>query len=202
MEYKKNKIIIIIGVTFFLALTVAAYVMGYKRTKKIAVDFSIEKLETETREPKYKVMPAALSNYICDLSAELKIDSDLVVAILMVENPEFNPDAIHKNDNGTVDLGLFQLNDKYLWTTFKDDYWFDNVELDPFNWKHNTYIALHLMADLHKEFKVQDDAIMAYNGGRGAVMNETIKPGTVVYLREVKNNYMLLKNCEKESESK
>lgn len=78
----------------------------------------------------------------------------------------------------------------------KKDYWFDNVELDPFNWKHNTYIALHLMADLQKEFKVQEDAIMAYNGGRGAVMNGTIKPSTYEYLRKVKNNLILLKGDE------
>ena len=200
---KRIKKMICVSAAVTLVVTsgcVTSYFIGQKNGRRIAVDFSLEELEKDNREPKYKFIPAALSNYICDLSAELELDSDLVLAHLLVENPEFNPDAIHKNDNGTVDLGLFQLNDKYLWTTFKNDYWFDNVELDPFNWKHNTYIALHLMADLHKEFKVQDDAIMAYNGGRGAVMNGTIKPGTVVYLREVKNNYMLLKNCERESE--
>ena len=141
-------------------------------------------------------MPSALSNYICDLCDGLNIDSDLAVSHLLVENPNFNPDAIHKNENGTIDVGMFQLNDRYLWTTFKKDYWFDNVELDPFNWKHNTYIALHLMADLQKEFKVQDDAIMAYNGGRGAVMNGTVKPGTYEYLSKVKNNLILLKGVE------
>lgn len=195
MEYKKNKIIIIIGVTFFLALTVAAYLMGYKRTKKIAVDFSIEKLETDIREPKYKVMPAALSNYICDLSAELKIDSDLVVAILMVENPEFNPDAISRpNQNGTLDLGMFQLNDYYLWTEFKEDYWFENIDLNPFNWKHNTYIAMHHIKYLQDKFKVQDDVILAYNGGKSAVMNGTVKPSTYNYLKKVQNNIFLLKD--------
>ena len=201
MKRFKNLLCVSAAVTLVVTSgCVTSYFIGQKNGRRIAVDFSLEELEKDNREPKYKFIPAALSNYICDLSAELELDSDLVLAHLLVENPEFNPDAIHKNDNGTVDLGLFQLNDKYLWTTFKNDYWFDNVELDPFNWKHNTYIALHLMADLHKEFKVQDDAIMAYNGGRGAVMNGTIKPGTVVYLREVKNNYMLLKNCERESE--
>ena len=37
------------------------------------------------------------------------------------------------------------------------------------------------MADLHKEFKVQDDVILAYNGGKGAVMNGTVKPSTYIY---------------------
>lgn len=194
MEYKKIKIIITIGVTFSLALSIAAYLLGYTRTKKIAVDFSIEKLETDIREPKYKVMPAALSNYICDLSAELKIDSDLVVAILMVENPEFNPDAISRpNQNGTLDLGMFQLNDYYLWTEFKEDYWFENIDLNPFNWKHNTYIAMHHIKYLQDKFKVQDDVILAYNGGKSAVMNGTVKPSTYNYLKKVQNNIFLLK---------
>lgn len=194
MEYKKIKIIITIGVIFSLALSIVAYLLGYTRTKKIAVDFSIEKLETDIREPKYKVMPAALSNYICDLSAELKLDSDLVVAILMVENPEFNPDAISKpNQNGTLDLGMFQLNDYYLWTEFKEDYWFENIDLNPFNWKHNTYIAMHHIKYLQDKFKVQDDVILAYNGGKGAVMNGTVKPSTYNYLKKVQNNLFLLK---------
>lgn len=195
MINRNQKIIIFSSVVVFLitCLSILSFIAGTKHSKKIAVDFSIEELETDIREPKYKMLPAALSNYICALCDGLKLDSDLVVAHLLVENPEFNPDAIHKNDNGTVDLGLFQLNDRYLWTTFKDDYWFDNVELDPFNWKHNTYIALHLMADLHKEFKVQDDAIMAYNGGKGAVMNGTVKPSTYNYLKKVQNNLFLLK---------
>lgn len=171
-----------------------SYFIGQKNGRRIAVDFSIEELETDTREPKYKMLPAALSNYICDLSAELELDSDLVVAILMVENPEFNPDAISRpNQNGTLDLGMFQLNDYYLWTEFKNDYWFENIELNPFNWKHNTYIAIHHINYLQDKFKVQDDVILAYNGGKGAVMNGTVKPSTYNYLKKVQNNLFLLK---------
>lgn len=198
---KKKTLISIAFLVLILALCSASFAMGFllNRSKK-SYDFRKVITIPKSENPKYKFLEPELSDYICALCDGLNLDSDLAVAHLMRENPGFNPDAIHKNDNGTVDLGLFQLNDKYLWTTFKDDYWFDNVELDPFNWKHNTYIALHLMADLHKEFKVQDDAIMAYNGGRGAVMNGTVKPETITYLREVKNNYMLLKSCDRESE--
>lgn len=183
-----------------ISISAASFTIGYKIShRKKSYDFNNVVFIPKTENPKYTFLEPEISDYICALCDGLKLDSDLVVAHLLVENPDFNPDAIHRNDNGTVDLGLFQLNDKYLWTTFRNDYWFDNVELDPFNWKHNTYIALHLMAELHKEFKVQDDAIMAYNGGRGAVMNGTVKPATYEYLRKVNNNYMLLKNCEKES---
>lgn len=191
---KEKRLLLILIIVIDLAVAAASFTLGFKlnRSKK-SYDFNKVIFIPETENPKYTFLEPELSNYICALCDGLKLDPDLAVAHLLVENPEFNPDAMHKNDNGTVDLGLFQLNDKYLWTTFRNDYWFDNVDLDPFNWKHNTYIALHLMADLHKEFKVQDDAIMAYNGGRGAVMNGTVKPNTYDYLRKVQNNLFLLK---------
>ncbi len=195
---KRIKKLICFSAAVILIVTsgcLSSYFIGQKNGRRIAVDFSLEELEQDNREPKYKFIPAALSNYICDLSAELELDSDLVVAILMVENPEFNPDAISRpNQNGTLDLGMFQLNDYYLWTEFKNDYWFENIELNPFNWKHNTYIALHHLKYLQDKFKVQDDVILAYNGGKGAVMNGTVKPSTYNYLKKVENNLFLLKN--------
>ena len=191
---KEKKLIIVLFLIIDILISAASFSLGFKlnRSKK-SYDFNKVIFISEVENPKYTFLEPEISNYICALCDGLKLDSDLAVAHLLVENPEFNTDAIHKNDNGTVDLGLFQLNDRYLWTTFKNDYWFDNIELDPFNWKHNTYIALHLIADLHKEFKIQDDAIMAYNGSRGAVMNGTIKPGTYEYLKKVQNNLILLK---------
>lgn len=194
-----NKKYLFIGCFIFLVLSlcVASFSLGFilNRSKK-SYDFNNVVFIPKSENPKYTFLEPEISDYICALCDGLKLDSDLVVAHLLVENPEFNPDAIHKNDNGTVDIGLFQLNDRYIWTEFREKYWFDNVELDPFNWKHNTYVALHLMADLQKEFKVQDDAIMAYNGGRGAVMNGFVKPGTYDYLKKVQNNLFLLKGGE------
>lgn len=190
--------LILLVLVIIAALGVICYVAGTKHASRCAVDFTIENFTIDEREPKYKMLPKELSNYICDLSAELELDPDLVVAILMRENPEFNPEATHRNDNGTIDVGMFQLNDYYLWTEFKSDYWFDNIELNPFNWKHNTYIALHHLKYLQDKFKVQDDVIMAYNGGKGAVMNGTVKPSTFNYLANVKNNLFLLKGGSNE----
>lgn len=187
--------IIVLSVVLLGALIVTAYLAGSKHQKRVAVDFSITEVVEDT-EHQYQFLNKQISDYICQLSSELDIDSDLVVAILMCENPEFNPEATHRNDNGTIDVGMFQLNDYYLWTTFKRDYWFDNIELDPFNWKHNSYIAIHHIKELQNQLKVQDDVIMAYNGGKGAVMNGTVKPSTKVYLAKVKNNLFLLKGGE------
>jgi len=195
MTEKHDKIggIIIYGIIILVGLVCAAYFIGTKHGKKIAVDFNCNE-PVVSEETKYKFLGDDISNYICELSSELELDSDLVVAILMVENPEFDKDAAHKNENGTIDVGLFQLNDKYLWSTFKKNYWFSNIELDPFNWKHNSYIALHHIQFLQQKIKVSDDVIMAYNCGEGAVMNGSIPPSTYVYLAKVKNNIWLLKN--------
>ncbi len=193
-----NKKIKIALVCLFAAMAITSmllcYLLGRNRAKRIAVDFSLEEITTDETEPRYKHIPRQYSDYICSLCDELGIDSDLAVSILMVENPEYNPEAISKpNTNGTLDLGLFQLNDYYLWTTFKTRYWFDNIELNPFNYKHNIYIALHHLKYLQDKLKVEDDVIMAYNGGEGNVMNGTVKPGTMNYLAKVKNNLYLLR---------
>lgn len=188
----------VLAIAIFIICCMWSYIAGTKKVKEvpIAVDFTLPD-ETTTEEPHcYQFLNKALSDYICDLSAELDINPNLVVSILMVENPEFNQEAIHRNENGTIDCGLFQLNDRYVWTTFKAAYWFDNIELDPFNWKHNAYIAMHHIKALQDQLKLQDEVIMAYNCGIGAVMNETVPAATKVYLAKVKNNMVLLKVAE------
>ena len=191
----KNKLYIIITVSAVLFLLIAAYILGTAHEKRIAVNFETEEVQTE--EPhRYQFMPKEISDYICSLCEELEVDSDLAVSHLMTENPELDVDAVHLNINGTVDCGLWQLNDRYLWTSFKDAYWFENVELNPFNWKHNTYIAVHHIAYLQKKLKVTDDAIMAYNCGIAAVMSGDIPDSTKVYLKKVKTNLFLLKRGE------
>jgi len=193
---KRSKIILtsLMGI-LLVALMIACYLLGSKRAKIIAIDLSLEEPTFDEREPKYKFMPKEFSNYICDLCDGLGDDSDLDVSILMMENPKFDPMAIHVNDNGTVDLFLWQMNDRYLWTTFKDRYWkFENVEFNPANWKHSTYVAVHHIHYLKEKLGVEDDIIMAYNCGETKVMSGNIPQSTLnVYLPEVKNNLYLLR---------
>jgi hypothetical protein len=168
-----------------------------KQKSKLIIHINFEDTEIQEKiiESKYDFMPAEISNYICVLSDELQLDSDLVVAILMNENPTFNAEATNRNKNGTTDCGLFQLNDRYIWTDFVPDYWFDiGVEFNPYNWKHNTFIALHHIQYLSDKLKVFDDVVMAYNCGIGAVMNNNVPEITKIYLSKVKNNFNLLKN--------
>lgn len=143
----------------------------------------------------YSFMPKELSDYIVELSYVLKLDPDLCASILMQENPDFNANATHNNSNGTIDIGLWQLNDRYLWSVFYKEYWtFNDIEFNPFNWKNNTYIALNHIKQLENSHKTFDDTIMAYNCGSGAVINHEIPETTRRYLANVKNNYQILKS--------
>lgn len=193
--FKTSADVVVTGfiICFFLGLFVGGGVSLCKPRKIVYVDFLKEDLTKPTTEHKYNFLPAELSNYIVRMCNELEVDSDLAVAILMQENPEINFEAVNKNKNGTMDLGLWQLNDKYLYTTFTNEFWKFDVELNAFDWKHNTFIALHQIEWLQTRLKVFDDIVMAYNCGIGNVMNRTVPAVTKTYLCRVKNNYNLLK---------
>lgn len=164
------------------------------KTKIVHVDFTETKIIDDAETCKYPFMDQELSNYIVNLSNELQLDSDLVVAILIKENPSFDPNAVHQNNNGTFDVGLFQQNDRYIWSAFVPDYWdFKDIEYDPFNWKHNAFLAMHHIEYLVRTLKIPDDYIAAYNSGITSVLNGKIPASTINYVAAVKNNLILLK---------
>ena len=183
--------VILVLILLLVTTALCSFLIGTEFGKKIIIDMNYTDIRSQT---KYTFLPEEISNYICGLTDALELDTDLVIAILMKENPKFNPEAIHRNKNGTVDCGLFQLNDRYLWTEYKIKYWYKDLgELDPFNWKHNAYLAIHHIKTLDKQLKSQDEVIMAYNCGKQAVMSNRIPKTTKDYLSAVKNNLILLK---------
>lgn len=111
------------------------------------------------------------AEFICTLSRDFNVDSDLVVSILEKENPTLNETATGSvNSNGTRDLGLFQLNDKSLFSKggFLDLWWKEEFgEFNADNWKHNTYIAVKYIQDLTKTFGEVNVFFIAagYNAG-------------------------------------
>lgn len=192
---RQEKVVVALAAIFtIIGSVILGFAIGIKQTEKvIAVNITETPLVFEEVSPEYPFLPKDLSLYIEDLCTQLGIDTNLAVAILLQENPEIKTDATNRNQNGTSDLGLWQLNDRYLYTDFEQNYWKMEVELNPFNWKHNTFIALNHIHWLQSRLKVQDDVIMAYNCGIGAVMTNKVPDITKVYLRRVKNNYNLLK---------
>ena len=72
-------------------------------------------------------MPNEYYSYLEYYSDIYDIDIPILMAILISENPEFNPLAEHFNSNGTIDIGLCQVNSKYV------DYYADVYDLHNFN---------------------------------------------------------------------
>ena len=184
----------LIMITLFIYIIVMQKITIKNQEKALlTIEMAFDSMDYENIETKYDFMDKRKAVYIEELCKSENVDSDLMFAHLMKENPTFDEFAINRdNINGSVDIGLFQLNDYYLWTDFVPRYWIEGVDFDPFNWKHNAYIAVHHIAWLQKNLKVEDDVIMAYNCGIGAVMNGNIPDRTKTYYANVKLNMKLL----------
>ena len=129
------------------------------------------------------------AEYICTICSDFKVDPNFVVAILLKENPAIDPAAIGRvNKNGSVDVGLFQLNSKVLYEKggYLDLFWHKEFpEFDASNWKHNSYVAIRVIRDLFKTFgeNAPTKVAAAYNCGIGRVFREKIPHST-------KNDYV------------
>lgn len=189
---KKNKILLVVFLVYNIVL-LSFVLVSFDKSKKEFVErhgivsYEFFKVSEEMEEAedllpyqtegfinKYKpFLSDDMAMYISYLSKSFNIDPDIMVAILRTENFAKNPEAVSKpNKNGSVDIGLFQLNDKSLYSKggFVEMWWkFDELEFQPTNWKHNTYIAIRYVDDLCKSFG--RDLIVApiiasgYNGG-------------------------------------
>lgn len=84
---------------------------------------------------------------------------------LIYTESTFNPDAVNKNSDGSIDYGLMQLNSKYL----KYFYWKfnNNVAIDPMNARENLRIGCAYLLHLYNYTGSWRDAIWAYNAGPG-----------------------------------
>lgn len=200
MNIPKTKIYAAVGILLaisflFFCAGMSAFSKSRKAKEKIVYcEFGVPEAVAEEVKGKYDFLPTEISDYICLLGNQLDVDTDLAVSILLRENPQLITEAVHTNPNGTIDIGLWQLNDRYLWANFVPRYWKLESEFDPFNWKMNTFIALHLLSDLSESLKVKDDVIMAYNCGSAAVMQGNVPDTTISYLAAVNLNYKMLKN--------
>lgn len=189
----------VVLIVLLIIIGVLSGVVAYfaSRPKSVICVNVSQESETVNRvePPKYSFLNERYSDYICDLCVQMNLDSDLVIAILEKENPEFDEKAMNANSNGTIDCGLFQLNDRYIWTDFVPKYWnIKDVEFNPFLWKHNALLAILHIKYLSDKLKITDDVIMAYNCGLGAVINDEIPKSTKKYLQDVKNTISMLKN--------
>jgi hypothetical protein len=126
-------------------------------------------------------LPDDMADFITECCRSFGVDVNLVVAMLEMENPSLDVSAVSKvNENGTYDIGLFQLNDRSLYSKdgFLDKYWNSLLgEFNPDNWKNNAYVAIKFIGDLEKMFG-KDNVYWiacAYNAGPGRAYKEWTK---------------------------
>ena len=100
-----------------------------------------------------------------------------------------------QNNNGSSDLGLWQLNDSYIWADYIPNYWHHKTDFDWKNPYHSTYIAIrHIkwMYTMIEEFNVQKGlyqsintiywkTAMAYNAGLNRVKSGSLPQNTLDY---------------------
>lgn len=154
----------------------------------------LEEIIKKLEEAKYYMPNVQLSKdlqkYMYDTCKKYNVDYIEAHAVMKVENPSYNPRLVHKNKNGTVDVGLFQINEvnhqtlkeKLGVVDFKDPY--QNIKAGIyFLSKLNKYEG-------HKKF-------MAYNFGEYG-MKKAIRKGylssaysrkVMKYVEDLKGNY-------------
>lgn len=135
-----------------------------------------EPIIVESRNPWLRNIPLSeeLQEYTYDLCLEYEISYDLFLSLMRTES-NFNLDAINKNTNGTIDIGICQINENTKPLAEK----LAGRELDLFNPKDNILAAILVFDNyrsqlINKGYTSQEDlfevTLLAYN--RGVVGSE------------------------------
>jgi len=129
-----------------------------------------------------------LLKHLENLSKKFNVPLNVIQAIVNHESG-WKPDAIGHN-KGSEDIGLMQLNSKYI-ADFEKRFWkHDDIKFDPKNPFHNAEIGVAYLADLHKQTndnKWWEKTITAYNIGPGAVNKGLNKEAGEKYLKIIAN---------------
>jgi len=89
--------------------------------------------------------------------------SPYTVAKLIEWESAWNPDAVNVNPNGTLDIGIMQLNSAYI-----DEFtwkYHGGVPFDPYDWRENMEIGIKHLAILKKHTGTQWGMVASYNMG-------------------------------------
>jgi soluble lytic murein transglycosylase-like protein len=101
----------------------------------------------------------ATENYFEEAGEYYKIDPKILWSIAKVES-NFKPTAINKNSNGTLDIGLMQINTVHLKDLKK--YGFKKEHL--FNPKVNIFAGAWILKRCFDKHGVSENGLTCYNG--------------------------------------
>jgi hypothetical protein len=179
-----------------------------------ALDTPATVFEDAPIEPEIVIVdynPKDVLIYIQEQCRIADVDHGFAVSLLQEENPTFFRlliedipserafEAKNYNKNGSVDLGLWQLNDNYLRADFVPNYWHGDADFDWKNPYHNTYVAIRhirwLFCAVQKHHldegviqfinSVYWETALAYNTGISNVKNATIPSSTLDYAARI-----------------
>ena len=98
------------------------------------------------------------------------------------ENAQLQFDAVGgPNRNGTYDLGLFQINGRYLNTAFIPAYWHRDEAFVWYNPRHSIYLAVRHIRWLMDRGLCFWEVAAAWNGGLTRVLDGRIPQQVAVY---------------------
>lgn len=126
--------------------------------------------------------PVCYESLVRAAAAEAGVPAHLLGRIISAES-SWDPEAVNINVNGSRDLGIALLGERWL----SDFVWFDNGgrPFDPFDPEEAIPVAARYLARLHRATGNWQDAVMAYNCGLDRVRNRQIPVVTRVYVTGV-----------------
>ena len=152
MRKSKSERRVIVTVTAFILLIIAAIVMGYKAAKQCEYEYRLA------------AHPKLYSEFVTKYAAEYEIDEDLIYAVIKTES-DFDCEAV----SNVGARGLMQIMEEtFDWIKFRlDDE--DSVYDDMFDPEMNIRYGAYLMDYLLEKFGDKDTAVAAYHSGAGSV---------------------------------
>ena len=149
-------------------------------------------VETINYNKKPKGLDDEYYKYMIKISKDEKIPLEVILAIVTVENPNYDIYAYNVNYNDSIDMGLCQINSEYV------DYFaktYNINDLNPYNPEHAiTFVARHMkyLSDYAKDIYnlSEEDSYLfaagAYNRGLG---NEIAYRNMYAYKESFKYHY-------------
>lgn len=125
-----------------------------------------------------RFVPEQYLRMIAKASIKYKVPI-LYLSRLLREESNFNPHALNYNDNGTIDMGIAQLNNKYI----PEYVWkYHKMKLiDPFDPEVSINIAAAILANNYRVLKDWERSIQAYNCGLSKVYARKVPDKTKAY---------------------
>lgn len=100
-----------------------------------------------------------IAKIVLDAAITKRVPVNLAFALVWQES-RFNENAVNENGNGTVDNGLFQINNHY------------HVDVDPFDLEAASMYAMDYVLEHYEKFYDWEIAAMLYNAGTVANVSD------------------------------